>query len=72
MAKAPAKQRCPQCGKITGLPIAYGLPPTEMFEQARRGEIVLGGCVIFDDSPSHACTSCGHQFGERHLGESRQ
>jgi hypothetical protein len=72
MAKATAKKRCPQCGERTSVPIAYGLPPTEMFEQARRGEIVLGGCVIFDDSPSHACTSCRHQFGELDFGESRQ
>jgi hypothetical protein len=26
--------------------------------------IVLGGCVIYDDSPAFACGACDHAWGE--------
>ena len=50
MAKATAKKRCPQCGERTCVPTAYGLPPTEMFEQARRGEIEEGAQLFTNRS----------------------
>lgn len=57
---APAGATCPRCGSVaTLLPIAYGYPSPEMFEAARRGEIVLGGCVIRGADPTHQCTACG-------------
>ncbi len=52
---------CPECnGKL--LPLRYGEPGTQMMEQARRGEIALGGCIITDDDPRWECSGCGTSF----------
>ena len=60
---APVNARCPRCGSPAVIPIAYGLPAgPEVFEEAERGELELGGCVIADDSPGLRCTDCGHGF----------
>ena len=49
--------RCSECGKPV-VPIAYGFPGPEMFEAAERCEIILGGCMIVADNPTHRCP-CG-------------
>ncbi len=54
---------CPTCG-AAGVRIVYGMPGSELFEAADRGEVVLGGCVIGDDDPAYACTK-GHRWGQR-------
>lgn len=55
---------CPSCGtQITPQPIAYGYPSTELADAAQRGEVFLGGCVVYRDFPSHRCTSCGIGLG---------
>lgn len=52
---APRKARsCPVCGARM-IPIAYGFPSGEMFEQAERGEVVLGGCLIDPANPENVC-----------------
>jgi hypothetical protein len=28
-------------------------------------DIVLGGCCITDDDPTHRCANCGDEFGKR-------
>ena len=56
-AQEPAPPTCPRCGGPLR-PIAYGFPGPEMFEAAERGEIVLGGCVVFDDQPRSTCVRC--------------
>ncbi|MEO6629480.1 MAG: hypothetical protein ABIP03_13050 [Aquihabitans sp.] len=58
--KQPA---CSSCGSSDTVPIAYGFPGSEMFGAAERGEIDLGGCVIFDDNPTHRCRACNKRFG---------
>ena len=53
---------CPICG-APAVEIAYGYPSLELFDAADRGEVVLGGCVIGDFSPTHMCTNEGqHEF----------
>lgn len=54
---------CPRCGART-VPILRGYPTAEGFAMAERGEVVLGGCVVMGDDPTHACTGfdCGLQF----------
>lgn len=47
------------------MPIAYGLPGPGLFEAEERGEVVTGGCVIWDDNPTRACTSCAHRWGRK-------
>ena len=55
--------KCPRCSSDEVLPIAYGMPSEEMFEEAERGEIVLGGCGRFIGlSPDYTCQNCGHEW----------
>lgn len=54
---------CASCGSSDTIAIAYGFPEPEMFEAAERGEIDLGGCMIFDDNPTHRCRACNTTFG---------
>lgn len=41
------------------LSIVFGLPTYETFQAAKRGELALGGCVVFAGHPTHQCTACG-------------
>jgi hypothetical protein len=38
--------------------IIYGLPDVELGMAAKRGEVVLGGCISGDESPDYECRSC--------------
>lgn len=51
---------CPTCG-APGVLIVYGMPGPDLFEAAERGEVLIGGCVITGDDPTHGCAS-GHQW----------
>ena len=53
---------CPQCGSTDVVPILYGYPAPEAREEADRGEIALGGCVITGDDPQRHCNACGNDF----------
>ena len=53
------QQRCPSCHEsIVPLPIVYGYPAAELFEEAEAGRVQLGGCVVTEDDPKWACPSC--------------
>ena len=56
------KEKCPSCGSTDIVRIAYGYPGPEMVEEAEKGTIVLGGCVISEDNPYSQCKSCGTQW----------
>ncbi len=58
-ARAP---HCPLCGAANPLPVAYGLPSSELMERAEQGEVALGGCVIGDDPARYRCRACGHAW----------
>jgi hypothetical protein len=45
---------CPTCGAVL-IPIVYGLPGGDLFEQAERGEVELGGCLVVDTNPQFHC-----------------
>ncbi len=51
-------EKCPFCGKDTVRPIGYGYPSWETREMAKRGELVLGGCVVDEFAPRWSCISC--------------
>jgi hypothetical protein len=51
---------CPTCG-APGVLIIYGMPGPELFEAAERGEVLIGGCVITGDDPTHGCAA-GHEW----------
>ncbi len=53
-----ADERCLECGGRL-VEILWGMPMPEAYEAARRGELVLGGCVVTDDDPAWQCSECG-------------
>ena len=57
---------CPKCGSSKVTRILYGLPAMnkKLEEDLEEGRIVLGGCVIGEDSPAWACVACEHRWGE--------
>ena len=63
VSNAFPEAQCPVCGKSDKvIPIAYGLPNLEMFEEAELGKIFLGGCLITEDMPLHHCKRDGLSF----------
>ncbi|MDP9442279.1 MAG: uracil-DNA glycosylase [Actinomycetota bacterium] len=51
---------CPTC-RSAGVPIVYGVPGPELTSAAERGEVLIGGCVITGDDPTHGCAQ-GHEW----------
>jgi len=57
-----ARFKCPECKQKAGVKISYGFPTEEVFEQAERDEIALGGCMQEIGAPNRRCLSCGHEW----------
>ena len=38
------------------IPILYGLPAKKTFEKAKKGLVLLGGCIVSDCDPHYYCT----------------
>lgn len=55
----PKPEHCPSCGSERIVPVAYGFPGPGMSEDAARGKIILGGCIIREDNPAWGCRDCG-------------
>ncbi len=53
MEHSHALFRCPECKQKAGVKIVYGYPSEELFEQAERDEVALGGW----------CRSSEHRIG---------
>lgn len=49
---------CERCGSPV-VPIVYGFPADDAFEQVAAGRIVLGGCVMNPLAPDFACPTKG-------------
>jgi hypothetical protein len=45
---------CPECG-AEGVPIIYGMPGFDLFEDKQAGRVVLAGCVVCERDPNWAC-----------------
>ncbi len=45
-------RRCPRCHSNEVVLIRYGMPSPEMVEASQRGEMALGGCVVFPEAPT--------------------
>lgn len=58
------KTKCPRCGSAS-IPIVYGFPSGGLFEEADRGELALGGCMVEEGQPTRRCVGvdCGIEFG---------
>lgn len=57
---------CPKCHGNKTVPIVYGMPSAETWEESKAGRFALGGCVIGAESPKWHCLVCGHEWG-KHL-----
>ena len=58
-------RKCPLCGgKVVH--ILYGEPSVEGFEMAERGEVALGGCIVWESMPDYQCLGCGQLFRKVH------
>jgi len=53
-----AKHPCDICGKTPARRVVHGFPSQELIERARRGEVILGGCLIGGDDPQWLCREC--------------
>lgn len=54
---------CPNCN-VEMKPYVYGFPTPDLMDKADNGEIILGGCVVFDYKPTHYCNVCQEQYPE--------
>ena len=51
------QETCPECGGPI-LEVVWGYPTEEDFERASRGEFILAGCCIDENTPRRSC-HCG-------------
>lgn len=60
---------CPKCGSKKTAPVLYGYPAPEAFELEEQGKIILGGCMLYDDSiqPDRGCLDCGYRWATETL-----
>ena len=61
--REPRPAQCPACGGLKVVPIVYGYPSEELEREAKRGKVVLGGCLIGPDDRKWACRTCDHSWG---------
>lgn len=58
------RPNCPACAaKKSTIPIVYGEVGPDEGDAAKRGELVIGGCIVWPERPRWACRACKHQFG---------
>ena len=58
----PDAPPCPDCRSREVVPIVYGLPSAQLFEAARSGEVMIGGCLVSQTAPEWSCRVCGRRF----------
>ena len=54
-------RKCPDCGTKL-VPIVFGMPGPELFDQAQQGNVILGGCCMMPINPTRGCTKCGWEY----------
>lgn len=59
---------CPACGSHDVVHVVYGMPTPDGMENLASWEI-MGGCVIFPESPTRRCNSCGNGWAS--IGQRR-
>lgn len=57
---------CPKCKSNNVIPIMYGYPAPEAMEEAEKGNLKLGGCMIYDidggGMADHYCEGCENEW----------
>lgn len=54
---------CPGCGRENSVPLVYGMPGAEDFQQAEQGGVALGGCLMPAEPAAFVCRSCDLAWG---------
>jgi len=63
---------CPECG-AEGVPIVYGMPGLDLFEDEEAGRVVLGGCIIEEENPNWSCKGpIQHRWVDKRSSKDRQ
>ena len=60
VSRKPTK--CQNCKNKTVVEILYGDPTEEAYQLSEEGKLILGGCVILDDSPDWQCLQCKTKY----------
>jgi|GEM_PF-3343919 len=68
MASVTSILACPKCGGEARVPVFYGYPDEGLTEEAELGLVILGGCLVTEDSPRWCCPLCKHAWGHVRLG----
>ena len=53
---------CPKCKSSKVISIIYGMPGFDLAEDEEKGKVILGGCVIHDNTPKYHCKECGLEW----------
>lgn len=56
------KPVCPFCGSRIIIPIAYGFPGPDVEEKSKKGKVILGGCMVWENQPQSHCNDCGYEW----------
>lgn len=59
----PGPLPCTVCSSLDVIPWVYGEPTHLAGEAAARGELMIGGCLIWPERPKWHCKACGKDFG---------
>jgi rubrerythrin len=59
-----APESCPKCGSERLARFLYGVPhlSKELREKLKKGEIIIGSCVLRANEPKWQCRKCGHKW----------
>ncbi len=60
--ESPGYPQCPRCGSQAIAVVLWGEPSPDVEADILAGRLVLGGCVVEADPPTHQCTACGLEF----------
>ncbi len=53
---------CPKCKSKNVVSIVYGYPAKELFKEAEKGKVHLGGCCISNNDPQWYCKHCEKEW----------
>jgi hypothetical protein len=53
---------CLRCHSDEVVPIIYGVPGPELFEESRAGRVALGVSVVWPEAPEWRCAACGYEW----------
>ncbi len=66
------RPRCSTCRSPKDVvPVIHGEPTPQAGERAERGEVIIAGCMIDEDSRPWRCRGCGEDFGSLGSGTQR-